>query len=108
MVNIPDSKLILFIDHENNILIQRVKNNFLTCFYIYIYRMLKKFLLYESLTWVIYFYFYIRYSIINSEMYNNVSCSYFLDIYFLIYKKEKHKQTNRINKIKIRKLSNNF
>lgn len=52
MVNIPDSKLILFIDHENNILIQRVKNNFLTCFYIYIYiyRMLKKFLLYESLT----------------------------------------------------------
>lgn len=37
MVNIPDSKLILFIDHENNILIQRVKNNFLTCFYIYIY-----------------------------------------------------------------------
>lgn len=50
MVNIPDSKLILFIDHENNILIQRVKNNFLTCFYIYIYRMLKKFLFYESLT----------------------------------------------------------
>lgn len=45
--------------------------------------------------------------ILNSKMYNNVSCSYLF--FNLLKKKNKHKQKqNRINKIKVRKLLNNF